>query len=148
MEREYPIMESESVEGNTYLSYNVSLGEGLDRKVSVGFQALADAVVGAPGAPVRKALLDAGIGTDISSFYEADVKQPYFSIVAKNAEGSRREDFVKIIEETLHGICEGGVEKKALKAALNHDEFKYREADYGSYPKGLMYGLQMFETWL
>lgn len=148
VEREYPIMESESVEGNTYLSYNVSLGEGLDRKVSVGFQALADAVVGAPGAPVRKALLDAGIGTDISSFYEADVKQPYFSIVAKNAEGSRREDFVKIIEETLHGICEGGVEKKALKAALNHDEFKYREADYGSYPKGLMYGLQMFETWL
>ncbi len=148
VEREYPIMESESEEGNTYLSYNVSLGEGLERKVSVGFQALADAVVGAPGAPVRKALLDAGIGTDISSFYEADVKQPYFSIVAKNAEGSQREDFVKIIEETLNNIYESGVEKKALKAALNHDEFKYREADYGSYPKGLMYGLQMFETWL
>lgn len=148
VEKEYPIMESEPEEGNTYLSYNVSLGENLDRKVSVGFQALADAVVGAPGAPVRKALLDAGIGTDISSFYEADVKQPYFSIVAKNAEGSQREDFVKTIEETLTGLSEEGVEKKALRAALNYDEFKYREADYGSYPKGLMYGLQMFETWL
>ena len=148
VEKEYPIMESEPEEGNTYLSYNVSLGEDLDRKVSVGFQALADAVVGAPGAPVRKALLDAGIGTDISSFYEADVKQPYFSIVAKNAEGEQRDAFVTIIEETLKSLSEDGVEKKALRAALNHDEFKYREADYGSYPKGLMYGLQMFETWL
>ena len=148
VEKEYSIMESEPEEGNTYLSYNVSLGENLDREVSVGFQALADAVVGAPGAPVRKALLDAGIGTDISSFYEADVKQPYFSIVAKNAEGGQREAFVSIIEETLKSLSEDGVEKKALRAALNHDEFKYREADYGSYPKGLMYGLQMFETWL
>ena len=148
VEKEYPIMESEPEEGNTYLSYNVSLGENLDRTVSVGFQALADAVVGAPGAPVRKALLDAGIGTDISSFYEADVKQPYFSIVAKNAEGDQREAFVKLIEQTLQSLFEDGVEKKALRAALNHDEFRYREADYGSYPKGLMYGLQMFETWL
>ena len=148
VEKEYSIMESEPEEGNTYLSYNVSLGENLDREVSVGFQALADAVVGAPGAPVRKALLDAGIGTDISSFYEADVKQPYFSIVAKNAEGEQREAFVSIIEETLKSLSEDGVEKKALRAAFNHDEFKYREADYGSYPKGLMYGLQMFETWL
>lgn len=148
VEKEYPIMESEPEEGNTYLSYNVSLGENLDREVSVGFQALADAVVGAPGAPVRKALLDAGIGTDITCYFEADVKQPYFSIVAKNAEGSQREEFVTVIEETLQSLSEDGVEKKALKAALNHDEFKYREADYGSYPKGLMYGLQMFETWL
>lgn len=148
VEKEYPIMESEPEEGNTYLSYNVSLGENLDRKVSEGFQALLDAVVGAPGAPVRKALLDAGIGTDISCYFEADVKQPYFSIVAKNAEGAQREAFVKVIEETLQSLSEDGVEKKALRAALNHDEFKYREADYGSYPKGLMYGLQMFETWL
>ncbi len=148
VEKEYPIMESEPEEGNTYLSYNVSLGEALAAKVSVGFQALADALVGAPGAPVRKALLDAGIGTDISEIYEADIKQPYYSIIAKNADESQRDAFVRIIEETLAQIARDGVDKTALRAALNHDEFKYREADYGSYPKGLMYGLQMFETWL
>lgn len=141
-------MESEPEEENTYLSYNVSLGENLDRKLCAGIQALTDAVVDAPGAPVRKALLDAGIGTDISCFYEADVKQPYFSIVAKNAEVSQKEEFVRIIEENLRSLAKDGVEKKALAAALNHEEFKYREADFGSYPKGLMYGLQMFETWL
>lgn len=148
VEKEYPIMESESEAANTYLSYNVCLGEALDRKEHRGFQALADAVVGAPGAPVRKALLDAGIGTDISSFCEADVKQPFFSVVAKNAEYAQKDEFVRIIEETLQGLAQDGVEKKALLAALNRDEFAYWEADYGSYPKGLMYGLQMFETWL
>lgn len=148
VEKEYPIMESESEGKNTYLSYNVSLGEALDRKVSVGFQALADAVVGAPGAPVRKALLDAGIGTDIIDICEADVKQPFYSIVAKNAEESQREEFVRIVEETLSGLVRDGVDKTALRAALNHDEFKYREADFGSYPKGLMYGLRMLKTWL
>ena len=148
VEKEYPIMESESLEGNTYLSYNVSLGETLAPKVSVGFEALADALVGAPGAPVRKALLDAGIGTDISEIYDTDVKQPYYSIIAKNAEESQRDAFIRTIEETLERIVRDGVDKTALRAALNRDEFKYREADYGSYPKGLMYGLQMFETWL
>lgn len=148
VEKEYPIMESESEASNTYLSYNVCLGEALDRKEHRGFQALADAVVGAPGAPVRKALLDAGIGTDISSFCESDVKQPFFSIVAKNAEYAQKDEFVRIIEETLRGLAQDGVEKKALLAALNRDEFAYREADYGAYPKGLMYGLHMFETWL
>ena len=85
--------------------------------------------------------MDAGIGTDISSFCEADVKQPYFSIVAKNAERQQRDEFVRIIEETLKALVSDGVDKKALTAALNHDEFAYREADYGAYPKGLMYGL-------
>ena len=83
VEKSYPIMESESEAANTYLSYNVSLGENLDRKDSIGFQALVSAVVSAPGAPVKQALLDAGIGTDISCIFEVDVRQPFFSIVAK-----------------------------------------------------------------
>lgn len=148
VEKSYPIMESESEEANTYLSYNVSLGENLDRRECMGFQSLIDAVVSVPGAPVKQALLDAGIGTDINCIFEVDVRQPFFSIVAKNAEVSQQEDFIRIIEDKLQELVEIGVDKKSLAAALNHDEFKYREADYGSYPKGLMYGLQMCETWL
>ncbi len=148
VEKSYPIMESESEASNTYLSYNVSLGENLDRKENIGFQALIDAVASAPGAPVKQALLDAGIGTDISCIFEVDVRQPFFSIIAKNAEASQTEEFVSLIEGKLRELAESGVDKKALEASLNHDEFKYREADYGSYPKGLMYGLQMCETWL
>lgn len=148
IEKEYPIMESESEENNTYLSYNISLGEAFDRKLCYGMGTLADVLCMVPGAPVKQALLDAGIGTDLQCAFDTGVKQPYFSIVAKNAETGQKEEFVRIIEEKLRELAENGLDKKALQATINRDEFKYREADFGSYPKGLMYGLNMLESWL
>ena len=148
VEREYSIMESESEQDNSYLAYNVSLGELPDPKFCNGFAALADVLCSMPGAPVKQALLDAGVGTDLSCLYDTGVKQPYFSVIAKNANVEQKGEFVRIIEETLQKIADGGIDKKSLMASLNGSEFKYREADFGSYPKGLMYGLQMLETWL
>lgn len=148
VEKEYSIMESESEQDNTYLAYNVSLGEMPDPKFCNGFGVLADVLCSVPGAPVKQALLDAGIGTDLSCLYDTGVKQPYFSVIAKNANAEQKEAFIRIIEETLQEMSERGLDRKAIKASLNSSEFKYREADFGSYPKGLMYGLQMLETWL
>ena len=81
VEREYSIMESESEQDNTYLAYNVSLGELPDPKFCNGFAALADVLCSMPGAPVKQALLDAGIGTDLSCLYDTGVKQPYFFVI-------------------------------------------------------------------
>ena len=55
---------------------------------------------------------------------------------------------MEVIENTLRNIAEGGIDKKALQAGLNYYEFRFREADFGSYPRGLMYGLQLFDSWL
>ena len=60
----------------------------------------------------------------------------------------QKEAFVEVIENTLRNIAEGGIDKKALQAGLNYYEFRFREADFGSYPRGLMYGLQLFDSWL
>ncbi|MDE6389063.1 MAG: insulinase family protein [Lachnospiraceae bacterium] len=148
VEREYPIMESESEEDNTYLAYNISLGVQPDRKFCYAFSTLVDVLCMVPGAPVKQALLDAGIGTDLNCAYDTGVKQPYFSMVAKNANVSQKDEFIRVVEETLAKLAKNGLDKRAIKANLNNSEFKYREADFGSYPKGLMYGLQMLETWL
>ncbi len=148
VEKEYPIMESESEQDNAYLSYNISLGDGMDKKRCFGFQTLVDVLCMAPGAPVKQALLDAGIGTDINCAFESGVKQPYFSIIAKNANVGQKDEFVKLIEDKLADLAKEGLDKKSIRAGLNYYEFKYKEADFGSYPKGLMYGLQMLETWL
>ncbi len=148
IEKEYSIMESESEQDNTYLAYNVSLGEQPGPEFCNGFAALADVLCSMPGAPVKQALLDAGIGTDVSCVYDTGVKQPYFSVIAKNANAKQRDTFIRIIEDTFRKAAENGLDKKSLEASLNSSEFKYREADFGSYPKGLMYGLQMLESWL
>lgn len=148
IEKEYPIMESESDKDNTYLAYNVAFGVQPDRKLCYGFDTLADVMCMMPGAPVKQALLDAGIGTDISCGYDIGIKQPYLSIIAKNANTEQKDEFVRIVEESLSKLVEEGLDKRAIRANLNNSEFKYREADYGSRPKGLLYGLQMLETWL
>ena len=100
------------------------------------------------GAPLKQALLDAGIGHDIMSSYDNGVKQPIFSIIAKNANEDQKEAFVETIETTLARLAAEGLEEKALRAGITYFELRYREADFGNYPAGLMYGLQAFDSWL
>ncbi|MCM1262549.1 MAG: insulinase family protein [Butyrivibrio sp.] len=146
--KEYPIMESESEKDNTYLSYNVSFGNNLDKEQYIAFQVLDYALCAAPGAPLKQALIDKEIGKDIESSYENGIKQPYFSIVAKNANKEQLSEFTDTIESVLEKLVSQGLDKKALKAGLNYYEFRYREADFGSYPKGLLFGLQTLDSWL
>lgn len=144
----YSITQEEPEEDNTYLSYNKVVGTSLDKELYLAFQVLDYALLSAPGAPLKKALTDAEIGKDIMGSYDNGIYQPIFSVVAKNANEEQKQDFVKVIEDTLAGIVHNGIDKKALEAGINYLEFRYREADYGNYPKGLMYGLQMFDSWL
>ena len=146
--KDYPISEDEEETANTYLSWNVSVGDSLDRDLYVAFQILDYALCSAPGAPLKQALIDQGIGKDVYSIYENGILQPYFSVVAKNAESSQEEAFLNTIQSVLTQLAEKGLDKKALLAGINYYEFKYREADFGSYPKGLMYGLQILDSWL
>lgn len=146
--KEYPITESESEKENTYLSYNISFGNNLDREQYIAFQVIDYVLCSAPGAPLKQALIDKGIGKDVYSSYENGIMQPYFSVVAKNADKEQLPEFLETIQEELTKITEKGFDKKALSAGLNFYEFRFREADFGSYPKGLMFGLMMFDSWL
>lgn len=146
--KEYSISESESEEKHTYLTYNASVGTSLDKENYIAFQVLDYVIGSAPGAPVKKALIDAGIGDDVYSLYDNGIKYPYFSFVAKNADASDENAFVDTIEETLKKLVKEGLCKESILAAINLYEFKYKEADFGSYPKGLMYGLQALDSWL
>ena len=97
----YPILEHEEEADNTYLSYNMVAGTTLDVKLNVAFSVLEYALLDAPGAPVKQALLDAQIGKDVEGSYEDGILQPYFQIVAKNANASDKERFLNVIHDTL-----------------------------------------------
>lgn len=146
--KNYSIMDGESEEQNSYLTYNTVIGDNLDRKLYIAFQVLDYALCSAPGAPLKQALTDAGIGKEIYSAYDNAIMQPYFSITAKNADAAQKQEFIDIIESVLKELVKNGIDKKALKAGLNYFEFKYRESDFGSYPKGLILGLQVLDSWL
>lgn len=144
----YSIASEESEEDNTYLSYNKVVGTSLDKELYLAFQILDYALLSAPGAPLKKALTDAGIGKDIMGAYDNGIYQPIFSVIAKNANEEKKEEFIQVIEDVLRASVKNGIDTKAIEAGINYYEFRYREADFGNYPKGLMYGLQMMDSWL
>ncbi|MCI8466183.1 MAG: insulinase family protein [Lachnospiraceae bacterium] len=147
-ELSYPISMEEETAGKTYLSVNMVVGTALNPRLYVAFQILEYVLLSASGAPLKQALVDAGIGTDIYGGYDSGVLQPVFSVVAKNTDKEKKKQFLEVIRETLERLSSEGIGDRALEAGINYFEFKYREADFGSYPKGLMYGLQCFDSWL
>lgn len=148
VEAQYSITMDDTQENKTYLSYNRVVGDTLDEMLYQAFDVLDYALVSSPGAPVKQALIDAGIGDDVYGSYDAGILQPVFSFVAKNANASQADEFESIIENTLKEVVKTGINKEALLAGINSSEFKFREADFGQFPKGLLFGLNCLDSWL
>lgn len=144
----YSITEEESLEDATYLSLNTVLDTGLDANLYIAFQILQYTLLDAPGAPLKQALIDAGIGKDILGGYESGILQPFFTVIAKDANLEQKGEFLAVVKGTLRKLADQGMNRRSLLAGINFYEFRYREEDYGSAPKGLMYGLHSFDSWL
>ena len=144
----YPITEDEPEDHATYLSVNTVVGDDLDPKLYLAFQILEYVLLDAPGAVLKKELVEAGIGQDVLGGYENGILQPYFSVIAKDADGCQKGEFLAVVKGTLRRLANEGINKKSLLAGINYYEFRCREADFGGAPRGLMYGLQSLDSWL
>lgn len=147
VEKEYSVSEGEKLGNSTYLSYNVVVTDYTDRMLIEAFDVIDYALCTAPGSILERRLLDAGIGTNIYSDYTTDLRDKVFSIVAEDANPEDRDKFVEIIEQTLRDIYANGFNKKTLEAAITTAEFSYREADFGYYPKGVVYAFMTLDNW-
>lgn len=147
-EYEYSIGDEEDENENYIYSKNFVVGESDDVKLNIAIHTIEYALMEMPGAKLKEALIKAGIGKDISSAYEGDLRQPVYSIIAKFAKKEDKEKFLKVIDDTLNEVVEEGLEKDVLKAYLFKREFEDKEQDFGPYPKGLMFDLNLMNTWL
>lgn len=144
----YSVGEDEETKNKSFLSYATVIGTSLDVKRCIAWDVLLSVLLDAPGAPVKQALIDAGIGSDILSAFGSYIRQPYFAILAKDAEPEQEEQFLSVIRETLAGLAENGLNRNSLLGAVNNQEFRYRESDFGTHPKGLVLMLNMASSWL
>ncbi len=144
----YPVAENDPLEDNAYLTWNVVAGTSSDTKLANAFEVLEYVLLSSPGAPLKMALLDAGLGKDVYGSYDSGIRQPVFSVVAKGANEKDALRFRETVRITLEKLCEEGLNKKALEAAINSMEFRFREADFGGFPKGLFYGIDCMDSWL
>ncbi|MBO4902684.1 MAG: insulinase family protein [Lachnospiraceae bacterium] len=144
----YSITEDEPLIDKTHLAYSSVIDTTLDKNLYIAFQIIEYALLLTPGAVLHQALLDTGIAKDVQGSYECCTYQPYFTVIAKNSNKESLQTFLDTIRQVYRDVAENGFNKQALLAAINYYEFRYREADFGFYPKGLMYGFVAFDSWL
>ena len=132
----------------TYFSYATLAGHCVDSFESRACDILSTVLVNSDSAPLKRALISAGIGEDVYGGFEGHMIDNAFLVVSKNAKAGDRDRFLKVIRDTLREQVENGISEKAIRAAINNYEFNFREANYGGFPKGLDYAVKMLETWL
>lgn len=148
LNKKYAVTKDEPLENNSYLSINWVVGDSLDARLYLAMQIIDYVLVSSTGGVLKTELIDRRIGLDVDGSYESSIYQPMYSVTCHNANDCQLEEFESVVSEKLAELVEKGIDKDLLLAGLNYYEFRYREADFGHYPKGLMYGLQIFDSWL
>ncbi|HHD2751683.1 TPA: insulinase family protein [Clostridium perfringens] len=144
----YGIAENEDLNHKSYYSLNFVIGDATDSEKGLAFDVLAYLLTRSIAAPLKKALIDAGIGKAVSGDFDNSTKQSAFTVLVKNAELNKEEEFKNVVMDTLKGLVENGIDKELIEASINRVEFELREGDYGSYPSGLIYYLKVMDSWL
>lgn len=148
VEAEYPVDINEDTANKTYHELSIVTGNAKDIKTSMALRLLEGVLLESESSPLRRALVNAQIGQSVSGHYVGSLLQPIFSIKVSGSEAAKKDQFISVIYKTLQELTINGLDKELLKAALNSLEFKLREADFGAYPKGLIYGIGIMDNWL
>jgi hypothetical protein len=139
----------ESSELKGMLTINWLLSETADAETNLALRILNYILLGMPASPLRKALIDSGLGEDLAGVgLENELRQMYFSTGLKGIyieNGDRVEDLVL---QTLNTLAREGIDPLTIEAALNTVEFRLRENNSRNYPQGLLIMLRALTTWL
>lgn len=142
----YPISSDEEEKNKTYLSMNYVIGSAKDPETNFMADILKELLVNSSAGPIKKALLDAGIGEDIMCSGGGGL-QLTISIIAKNAELDQKDSFIKIVSDTLKEIVTKGIDKDLIESCINIAEYDMREAS-GFATKGIIYHILSMSSWL
>lgn len=143
----YSVGSEEPIDNRTLHSFAYVLPD-VTPEHSLAFEVLTHALLTSPAAPLKQALVKAGIGSDVSGYYLDSIRQPMWTVQATGSNLDKQADLQRIVESTLQDLCDKGLDKELLEASLNSIEFALRESDFGGRPIGLAYIIRMMDNWL
>lgn len=144
----YSVSDESQLENQAYLALNLSVGSVEDMELSLALDILTTLLFYSEEAPLKQSIIDAELGADAFGLYYSELLQPYFSVIVKDSCSSKKEDFEKVVRESLSNLIKTGINKELIEGCINMYEFSYREADSGSMPKGLTYSLKSMGAWI
>ncbi len=131
------------------ITVNWLLGDTLDAEMNLALSILNHSLLGMPGAPLRKALIESGLGDDLAGHgLEDELRQMFFSVGLKGIEPEDGGKVEALILETLTRLAREGIDEETVEASVNTLEFRLRENNTGMYPRGLVLMLRALTTWL
>lgn len=144
---DYERVEMATTPDNALVGMAYVIGDAADRKRLVAADVLIDALMGTNEAPVKKAILAAGLGGNVVSYTSGDLLQPHTLIILQNAKPKVAREFRRVIEDECLRLVKEGIPRERLAAILANEEFDLRQRDYG-YADGVALACDALGTWL
>lgn len=144
---DYERVEMATTPDNALVGMTYVIGDAADRKRLVAADVLIDALMGTNEAPVKKAILAAGLGGNVVSYTSGDLLQPHTLIILQNAKPEVAREFRRVIEDECLRLVKEGIPRERLAAILANEEFDLRQRDYG-YADGVALACDALGTWL
>ena len=144
---EYKRVEMATTPENALVGLGLVLGSALDRKRTIAADILFEALLGSNEAPVKKAILAAGLGGNVVSYTAAESLQPYELIMLQNAQPGVARELRRVFQDACRDLCEHGVSRERLEAIISSNEYDLRQRDYGI-ADGVAIACDALSTWL
>ena len=144
----YAVDANNEGKAQTYHELSIVTANALDVLTVVALRLLENVLLETESGPLRRALVAAKLGQNVSGSFTSSLLQPIFAVRIAGSEPEERDRFVQTVYRELHQLSAEGIDRKLLEAALNSMEFRLREGDFSVYPKGLVYNLNLLEQWL
>jgi len=148
--RFFPIGKEEKPEGKSALNMGWLMMENTDEEEALLLQVVAHALIGTAAGPLRKSLIDSGLGEDLSpvSGLEHDLKQIAFAVGLRGTDPEKVDRFEALVLETLQKLAETGFDRDLIEAALHQVEFHGKEIVRGTLPYSISLMSRVYHTWL
>ena len=144
---EYKRVEMATTPENALVGLGLVLGSALDRKRTIAADILFEALLGSNEAPVKKAILAAGLGGNVVSYTAAESLQPYELIMLQNAQPGVARELRRVFQDACRDLYEHGVPRERLEAIISSNEYDLRQRDYGI-ADGVAIACDALSTWL
>ncbi|MGC8801253.1 insulinase family protein [Chloroflexus sp.] len=145
---EYTFSAADESQQKGMVMLNWLLDDNRDPTELMARELLGYILLGNAAAPLRKALIDSGLGEEVIGGYESDLLQQTFSVGMKGIDPANAGQVEELILRTLNELAEQGIDTETIAAAFNTFEFSLRENNTGSFPRGLVLMLRALSTWL
>lgn len=107
-------------------------------------------LLGNSASPLRKALIDSGLGTALSdgTGYDAENRDTLFAAGLKDVAPDAADRIETIIFDVLAALAEHGIDRELIASALHQLEFHRKEITNTPYPYGIKLLVALAGTWI